>query len=157
MNRRLTIAVVFTLVLIGLLWIPFTGEIENNFVFFLGRFHPLILHLPIGALVILFFMEIIHSWRKELDLEAACNLLLWFSTISIFPTVLLGFFLASTGDYDDELLSVHKRLGWFKDLIIVRVLVLRHYKSSKSNRKDYRFYKIFLSINVILLSLAGHY
>lgn len=157
MKRRLTIAVVFTLVFIGLLWIPFTGEIENNFVFFLGRFHPLILHLPIGALVILFFMEIIHSWRKELDLEAACDLLLWFSTISIFPTVLLGFFLASTGDYDDELLSVHKWLGWFTALICVWLLVLRHYKSSQSTRKSSRFYKIFLSINVILLSLAGHY
>ena len=32
---------------------------------FLGRFHPLLLHLPIGALLLTFFMEIIGRIRKN--------------------------------------------------------------------------------------------
>ena len=55
MNRILLIAITFTLVLFGLLLIPLDGNVDNTFVFFIGRFHPIILHLPIGALVVSFW------------------------------------------------------------------------------------------------------
>ena len=102
MKNSLSIAVVFTILLFGLLFIPLTGEVENTFVFFLGRFHPIILHLPIGALVVLFLMEIINDFRPDLNLNSACNILLWFSVISIIPTIILGFLLASSGNYNDD-------------------------------------------------------
>ena len=85
MKRILPIAITFTLVLFGLLLIPLDGNVDNTFVFFIGRFHPIILHLPIGALVVLFLMEIINRFRPELNLDAACNILLWFSVVSIIP------------------------------------------------------------------------
>jgi len=77
MSRSIVIAAVSTFVLMCLLFVPLDGKIDNTFLFFLGRFHPLILHLPIGALIILFFMEIINSTRPQLNLNAACDLLLW--------------------------------------------------------------------------------
>lgn len=157
MKRSLLIAIIFTLILLGLLLIPLTGEVENTFVFFLGRFHPIILHLPIGALVILFFMEVINSLRPNLNLDSACNLLLWFSVFSIIPTIILGFLLASSGNYDDDLLSFHKWLGWFTALICIWLLVLRSKKSSNKKSNVTRTYKIFLVVNVVLLSIAGHY
>lgn len=157
MKRNLLIAVIFTLLLLGLLFIPLTGEVENTFVFFLGRFHPIILHLPIGALIVLFFMEIINGSRSNLNLDSACNLLLWFSVFSIIPTIILGFLLASSGNYDDELLNSHKWLGWFTALICVWLLVLRQKKSSNKPNNVTRSYKIFLFVNVVLLSFAGHY
>ena len=43
----------------GLLFIPLDGTVNNTFVF-IGRFHPIILHLPIGGLIALFVMEIIN-------------------------------------------------------------------------------------------------
>ena len=94
MKRILLIAITFTLVLFGLLLIPLDGNVDNTFVFFIGRFHPIILHLPIGALVVLFLMEIINRFSPELNLDAACNILLWFSVVSIIPTITLGFLLA---------------------------------------------------------------
>ena len=117
MSRSILIATVSTVVLISFLFIPLDGKIDNTFLFFLGRFHPLILHLPIGALIILLFMEIINSTGPQLNLNAACDLLLWFAVISIIPTITLGFLLGSSGSYDDELLNVHKWLGWFTALI----------------------------------------
>ncbi|MDO7173349.1 DUF1592 domain-containing protein [Mariniflexile sp. AS56] len=157
MKRTLLIALVFTATLLGLFFIPLTGEIENTFVFFLGRFHPIILHLPIGALVVLFLMEMMNSLRPNLNLDEACNILLWFSVFSIIPTIILGFLLASSGNYDDDLLSFHKWLGWFTALICVWLLVLRQKKSSKNINNVSRSYKVFLFVNVVLLSLAGHY
>ena len=157
MKNSLSIAVVFTILLFGLLFIPLAGEVENTFVFFLGRFHPIILHLPIGALIVLFLMEIINDFRPDLNLNSACNILLWFSVISIIPTIILGFLLASSGNYNDELLNTHKWLGWFTALICIWLVVLRQKKSSNKPNNVTRFYKVFLFVNVSLLSLAGHY
>lgn len=157
MKRSLIIAVSFTLILLGFLFVPLDGHIDNTFLFFIGRFHPILLHLPIGALVILFLMEIINGLKPKLNLDSACDLLLWFSVFSIVPTLVLGFLLGSTGSYDDDLLNTHKWLGWFTALICIWLVVLRQKKSTKDGDSVSRFYKIFLFSNVILLSLAGHY
>ena len=157
MKRSFLIAISFTFVLFALLLIPLDGKVDNTFLFFLGRFHPIILHLPIGALMVLLLMEIINKFRPKLNLDAACKILLWFSVFSIIPTITLGFLLASSGSYDDELLNFHKWLGWFTALICVWLVVFRQKKPSQSNTGQSRFYYFFLSINVALLSLAGHY
>lgn len=143
-------AFVITLFLVGLLFVPLDGSVENTFVFFLGHFHPLLLHLPIGSLIILLFMETINHFRPNLNLGSACQLLLWFSVISIIPTVFLGVLLGSKGSYDDDLLNIHKWLGWFTALTCVWLVAIR-------TKHPSRFYKVFLFVNVILLSLAGHY
>ena len=49
-------------------------------------------------------MEIINSYRPKLKLDSACSILLWFSVITVIPSAILGFMLASSGNYDDELL-----------------------------------------------------
>ena len=157
MKRSLIIAITFTVALFGLLLIPLDGKVDNTFLFFLGRFHPIILHLPIGALIVLFLMEIINGIRPDLNLDVACNILLWFLVLSIIPTITLGFLLASSGNYEDELLNFHKWLGWFTALICIWLVVLRQKKSPKNPNGVSRFYQIFLTVNVILLSLAGHY
>ena len=156
-KRSLIFAVLSSTLLLGLLKIPLNGEFDNTFIFFLGRFHPIILHLPIGALIILFFMELINSFNSKLNLDSACNILLWFSVISIIPTLLLGFLLGSSGNYDDDLLNSHKWLGWFTALICIWLVVIREKKSIANPNKVSNFYKVFLFVNVILLSLAGHY
>ena len=137
--------------------VPLDGTVDSTFMFFVGRFHPLLLHLPIGSLIILFIMEVINDLRPKLNLESACNLLLWFSVISIIPTVLLGVLLGSNGSYDDELLNTHKWLGWLTALVCVWMLVIRQKKSSSNKNFFARYYKLFLFVNVTLLSLAGHY
>ena len=156
-KRSLIFAVLSSTLLLGLLKIPLNGEFDNTFIFFLGRFHPIILHLPIGALIILFFMELINSVNSKLNLDSACKILLWFSVISIIPTLLLGFLLGSSGNYDDELLNSHKWLGWFTALICIWLVVIREKKSISNPKKVSNFYKVFLFVNVILLSLSGHY
>ena len=142
MKRSLVIAFAFTVLLFLLLLIPLDGRVDNTIVFFVGRFHPILLHLPIGALIVLFLMEIINSVRSELNLNAACNILLWFSVLSIIPTITLGFLLASSGNYEDELLNFHKWLGWFTALICVWLVVFRQQKSTKTKTRALKFHKI---------------
>ena len=40
-------------------------------------------------------MEMINSYRPKLKLDSACRILLLFSIITIIPTTILGFLLAS--------------------------------------------------------------
>ena len=153
MNKNLKISILLSFLLVVLHLIPLDGRIENTFVFFIGRFHPILLHLPIGGLIALFVMEIINSYKPKLKLDSACNILLWFSIITIFPTTLLGFLLASNASYDDELLNIHKWLGWFTALSCIWLFYLKSIK----NKKGVFQYKYVLYFNVIFLSLAGHF
>ena len=111
MKKQILIPGFLTIILLGLLFIPLDGTVDNTFVFFIGRFHPIILHLPIGGLIALFVMEIVNSSRPKLKLDSACSILLWFSVITVIPSAILGFMLGSSGNYDDELLNLHKWLG----------------------------------------------
>ena len=149
MKKQIKIPAILSLVLFGLLLIPLDGTVNNTFVFFIGRFHPIILHLPIGGLAALFVMEIINSYRPQLNLDSACSILLWFSVITVIPSAILGFVLASSGNYDDELLNLHKWLGWLTALVCVWLL----YFNSKSKKP----YRVFLYTNVIFLLFAGHF
>ena len=149
MKKQIKIPAILSLVLFGLLLIPLDGTVNNTFVFFIGRFHPIILHLPIGGLAALFVMEIINSYRPQLNLDSACSILLWFSVITVIPSAILGFVLASSGNYDDELLNLHKWLGWLTALVCVWLL----YFNSKSKKT----YRVFLYANVIFLLFTGHF
>ena len=149
MKKQIKVPAILSLVLFGLLLIPLDGTVNNTFVFFIGRFHPIILHLPIGGLAALFVMEIINSYRPQLNLDSACSILLWFSVITVIPSAILGFVLASSGNYDDELLNLHKWLGWLTALVCVWLL----YFNSKSKKT----YRVFLYTNVIFLLFTGHF
>lgn len=149
MNKQIIIPALFSLVLVGLLLIPLDGTVNNTFIFFVGRFHPIILHLPIGGLTALFVMEIINSYRPQLNLDSACSILLWFSVVTVVPSAVLGFILASSGNYDDELLNLHKWLGWLTALVCVWLLYF--------NSKSKKIYRVFLYTNVIFLLFAGHF
>ena len=153
MSKSFKITVFLSLILIGLLLIPLDGRIENTFVFFLGRFHPILLHLPIGGLIALFVMEMVNGYRPKLNLDSGCKILLWFSIITIIPTTILGFFLASNASYDDELLNIHKWLGLLTAFTCIWLYFLRN----RDNKKSIKQYRYVLYSNVIFLSLAGHF
>ena len=53
MSKNLKITIFLSSMLLGLLLIPLDGRVDNTFVFFVGRFHPILLHLPIGGLIAL--------------------------------------------------------------------------------------------------------
>ena len=149
MKKQIITPSILSLLLVGLLLIPLDGTVNNTFAFFIGRFHPIILHLPIGGLIALFVMEIINSYRPQLNLDSACSILLWFSVVTVIPSAVLGFILASSGNYDDELLNLHKWLGWLTALVCVWLLYF--------NLKSKKIYKVLLYANVIFLLVAGHF
>lgn len=156
MKKTVIFSLLSSVILVTLLLIPFDQGDENSLFQFFGNFHPLVLHLPIGALLAVFFMEVVHWIKPELNLEGANKLLLWFTAITLLPAVVFGFFLASGGGYKEEVLSFHKWLGWLTAFICSWLLVLRLWAFNKGGQKI-RIYQSVLFVTVILLSLAGHF
>jgi|GEM_PF-380224 len=156
MKKTLLVASVFTLILFGLILAPINIDGKNQLVLYIGNFHPLILHVPIGALLGVFILELTNLINPKLQLENASKVLLWFTVISLIPAVVFGFFLASSGGYNSEVLSYHKWLGWSTALLCVWLLVFRLWVYTTS-KKLIKAYQISLFINVILLTFAGHY
>jgi len=99
-------------ILTGLIFIPFNSDGDNTFLLFLGRFHPLILHIPVGALLALFVLEFFDWLLPDLKLGAACQILLWISALTSVWAVFAGILLASSGGYSDVVLDRHKWLGF---------------------------------------------
>ncbi|MEC3907887.1 DUF1592 domain-containing protein [Tamlana sp. 2201CG12-4] len=156
MKLTLAVASVITLILFGLILIPINIDEGNEVVLYFGNFHPLLLHIPIGALLGVLVMEVVNLIKPKLKLENSGKVLLWFTVLSIIPTVLFGFFLASSGGYKEEVLSFHKWLGWATALLSVWLLVYRTWAYTTSKRYV-RIYQLLLLINVGLLTFAGHY
>ncbi len=73
---------------------------------FLGRFHPVVLHLPIGVLIAVFLLELVTLLREPQKLRLAIGVLLGFGAISALTAMTLGLMLASGGGYDEETLSI---------------------------------------------------
>jgi uncharacterized membrane protein/mono/diheme cytochrome c family protein len=141
--------------LITLLVTPLNSAGDNTLLLFLGRFHPLVLHIPIGALLALFVVEFIQCIRTKLKLGKACEILLWVCVLSSIPAVLAGYLLASSGGYSESLLDRHMWLGWATVLLCTWLLALRYWANARPNLLWP--YRALLFVNVILLSLAGHY
>ena len=85
---------------------------------FLGHFHPVWVHLPIGIFVLLAVLEAAGllsrlkalSWLPRLS-EAQRTLILAVGAAAAVFTATLGWLLAGGGDYDPALLHAHRWLG----------------------------------------------
>jgi len=69
------------------------GELVDTprFIKFLGRFHPVLLHLPIGALLITFFLDVIGRVKKDYPKNSVTYGLIFSAFFAIISSV-LGYF-----------------------------------------------------------------
>lgn len=155
MKLALGFSLLFSSLLCVLISLPHGGDQENSLILFFGRFHPMVLHLPIGATLALLFMEILRLIKPKLDIDKACELLLWFCSISIVPTVFAGHLLSMGGGYNEELLDLHQNLGWASAFLLIWLVVLRNL--SQIRAEFLWAYRSLLLLSVIVMSLAGHH
>jgi uncharacterized membrane protein len=76
-----------------------------------GRMHPLLLHLPIGLLVISLILWI---GKKNIETNSFQNIFILVLQVTAFTaslTALMGFFLSREGGYNGDILLKHKVFG----------------------------------------------
>jgi uncharacterized membrane protein/mono/diheme cytochrome c family protein len=88
-------------VCVALLLLPWLlkldGKPHRDWQQFLGRFHPLVVHVPIGLIVLVPVLEIAGAWRSEL--REAAGFVLGLAFLGCLSAVALGYLLAyGSGD-----------------------------------------------------------
>ncbi len=100
-TRNRTRAIAFLAVSVALILLPeviqFDGRPHANWEQFLGRFHPMVVHLPIGMLVLLPILEI--AGARKHALREAAEWVLGLACITALGALALGYLLAfGSGD-----------------------------------------------------------
>jgi uncharacterized membrane protein/mono/diheme cytochrome c family protein len=117
-----------------------------------GRMHPLLLHLPIGLLVISFIL-----WLAKKNIEPASfqNVFILVLQVTVFTaalTALMGFFLSREGGYDENILLKHKILGIVTAVLSYVLLVI--YRADPGRR--FIFGTVF-TLSLAAMILGSHY
>ncbi|MCW3120141.1 MAG: hypothetical protein JWM28_4223, partial [Chitinophagaceae bacterium] len=70
---------------------------------FTGRLHPLLVHLPIGILLLACFFQWLTANNKFAFLQPAIPVALFWGMISAVASCISGYILSDSGDYDADL------------------------------------------------------
>ena len=138
-----------------LLLLPFTfrldGQSHAEWVQFLGSFHPLLVHLPIGMLVLLPILEFAGTTRLALRESAAFVLYLTLGTGVL--TFVLGILLAyGSGDTS----ATVTRHMWGAIALLIELLICVSLRPAWISGQDKRSYPVLLSITLLTLAWAAH-
>src|SRR5690349_19953780 len=116
---------------------------------FLGHFHPLLVHRPIGGLVLLGMLEIVAHFTRSKDAAQNNHWILGFVCATALASAACGWMLASTGSYDTALLGWHRALGLALAAACLIALLMRE-------RDWLRTFRVSLIATLALLALAGN-
>lgn len=118
---------------------------------FFGRFHPVLVHLPIGILLVACVVLLISLSPKFANLRPSIAILLFFGTMAAVFSCFTGYFLAGSGDYDGKLVSNHQWMGI--GVAVLSVLLLLAHKYAKT---DTRISAAIAVVLMVLISATGH-
>ncbi len=129
---------------------------DFNWIFqLLGRFHPLLVHFPIGLLVVALFFELLSIGGKRPALREGINWMVYVGAAFGVFAALLGWLLRTYDDYSGDLVTNHQNVGIATALFsVITALLLRN--TLKGKLSDYRIYRSGLIVTVALLAVAGH-
>ena len=85
--------------------------IFTDIITFLGRFHPLVVHLPIGFLLMGAVFNVLSYFPNYRFLKDAMSFTLLAGFLSAVAACMLGYLLSQSGEYDPEVLSQHRLSG----------------------------------------------
>jgi uncharacterized membrane protein len=125
-----------------------------DWVLFFGRFHPLVVHLPIGILLLVAALELAAvlgarrrlPWLPQID-ERQRAFILALAAISAAAAALFGWWLARDGGYDPTLLAYHRNLGIGTAWAAIGLLAVC--------RRGW-LYGPALVVTLVVLGLTGH-
>lgn len=114
----------------------------------IGRLHPVLVHLPIGILLLAGLFQLLALKPKYAGLHAATSIALFWGMIAAILSCISGYFLSQTGDYDEKLVDTHKWFGISTAFVSVIAYLF--------NRWENEFAKWTILLMVIGIIITGH-
>lgn len=115
---------------------------------FIGHFHPVLVHLPIGILLLAGLLQFLSRKEKYQSLQQAIGIILFTGMISAVLSCISGFLLAQSGEYDAVLAGRHQWLGIGTAVVSAAVYYLH-----KRNNPLKRWAMLLL---IVLIIITGH-
>ena len=112
----------------------------------IGHFHPLLVHLPIGILLIAVLFQLFAGEERYHSMHVAAGIALFWGMISAIASCISGFFLSKTDDYDESLISKHQ---WFG--ISVAVVSIGAYFLNKKNSNYIKRVVMLMALLIIII------
>jgi uncharacterized membrane protein len=120
-----------------------------------GRFHPLVVHLPIGFLLIGVLFLLLSSNKRFAAIRPAVSLSFAAGAIASVFAVFTGYILSGLGDYDEDILSSHQLMGY--TTAAISIIVWAIYSSSRFSFATTKIYPWLIGgIVVLTVSYTGH-
>jgi len=126
--------------------------VPENLLLFVGRFHPLFVHLPIGFLAAIAALQVL-QWVFRFEFRTANRVLLWLCALSAIASTALGTLLIWPGGYSGEILNDHRWFGIATSAVCVWMLVMHHFPGWLGRSA----YTLLLLASLGLVSATGHY
>lgn len=130
----------------------------DDFIYFLGRFHVLILHVPVGVLVLAVGMEIPARMPRffvdgRSPLESAMPLIWGFGALAAVTTVALGYMHASEPGFTGPGVDHHRWAGTALAFAAVLIWAWR----ADAPRSFGRIWPVAMVAMLALLIVTGHF
>lgn len=124
---------------------------------FLGPFHVVMLHLPIGFFVLAVVLEIWATRKPSDGARQAVAIALGLSVAVSWVVALLGYLRASHGEYDAQVVYWHTVLGLAFALLNTATWLLyrQWYPSAQGSRLRFS-YRGLLAVSAVCLMAAAH-
>lgn len=126
--------------------------VPENLMLFVGRFHPLFVHLPIGFLAAIAALQVL-QWVFRFEFRTANRVLLWLCALSAIASTALGTLLIWPGGYSGEILDDHRWFGIATSAVCVWMLVMHHFPGWLGRMA----YTLLLFASLGLVSATGHF
>ncbi|MDU0353423.1 DUF2231 domain-containing protein [Paraglaciecola aquimarina] len=119
---------------------------------FFGRFHVLVLHLPIGILMLAALLEI-HCALFNKERSKLCNLIWFWGAIAAISACILGYMLSTGGGYSEDAVFIHMAFGI--SVASTAIICWLFFKFKKTTSKILT--TLLSCLQLFLLFSTGHY
>ncbi len=116
----------------------------------IGRFHPVLVHLPIGILLLACLFQWLSAKKNFAALQPAIGPALFIGMLSAITSCISGYLLSGTGDYDEQLVNRHQWMGICVGVLSFIFFILHYRKAS------FKIQWWLASILFILIIITGH-
>jgi mono/diheme cytochrome c family protein/uncharacterized membrane protein len=128
-----------------------------DWVLFFGHFHPIVVHLPIGFLLIAGVLELGRRLGKIGVSDSTISVVLFWSAVSATVSCVFGYMLSLGGGYDTEILDEHQWQGIGVAAFAWVAWVMKSDRFSDRIPLSSLFYTPALVVAIVLLMIAGHH
>ncbi len=126
---------------------------------FLAPFHSVVLHLPIGFVIMAFVLDLYSLKFPSPELRRGIFFCLFLCVGSAVLAIVLGLMRVAGGGYEEEALSLHKWYGIAVGILTCVALLIHlvAYKKGEEHSAGAKWvYRLVMVANVATLGAAGH-